>query len=559
MIPSFQKKGRGMIYSNILEKYSSDEIAKYYRLSLEDSLKKGGVRDESESIANQRSILNQFIDQRGNFGSKCREFIDDGRSGTNFDRPGWQELLDEIENGRIKVVIVKNLSRLGRSNFECGYFMDYYFPDMGIRFMTVQEGIDTDDNSNSSNEYAPLNNFMNEKYSRDLSKNVRGSKRLKQLAGEYIGGSNTPYGYIRDPKDKHHLIVEEYEASVIKLIFQWYLESHNQHEVIRKLYSNNIPKPSYKRNYKNCCTDEKNKCHWDGKTVHEILMNPVYIGSMVQHKFTKKSFRQKKLSRVPRSDWIIVPDKHEPIIDIETFNKVQDFLKINYRSSPVGEPELLQGLFVCYDCKRKMSLSKKEHIGKDGKLYRNYYTQCLYYRRNRHLNLCTLHSVNYFDIEKEVLNILDSLCKKYSKLVDFDKLTQQGKEKMQTITKIYEEKIIKIDSEIKNLDRKIEISYMDRLNDVISIDTYDKITSKLEEQKKQLQITVEELKDSYEKYKVDNSIDQLLETKKIVNSYLKTRKKLSRELIIKMVDRIEVHEDKTIDLYLRLKPLEQIV
>lgn len=233
-------------------------------------------------------------------------------------------------------------------------------------------------------------------------------------------------------------------------------------------------------------------------------------------------------------------------------------MKANYRSNAEGDPELLQGLFVCYDCKHKMSIAKKEHIGKDGVLYRNFYTQCIYYRRNRHLHLCTLHSTNYFDIEREVLSILDANCKRFMKLVDFDKLTQQGKEKLEMLSKVYQEKIIKIESEIKELDRKIEVSYMDRLNDVISVDTYDKITSKMEEQKKQLQDAVDEIKNAYEEYKINNSTDQLLETKKIVNSYLKSRKKLSRELILKMVDRIEVHDDKTIDLHLKLKPLEQI-
>ena len=127
-----------MDYSSILKNYAPSEIAKYYRLSLEDRNKKGGVVDESESISNQRSIINSFIDKRGNVGSLCREFIDDGYSGTNFDRDGWKELLDEVENGNIKVVITKNLSRLGRSNFECGYYMDYYFPSLFIRFLSVQ-------------------------------------------------------------------------------------------------------------------------------------------------------------------------------------------------------------------------------------------------------------------------------------------------------------------------------------------------------------------------------------------------------------------------------------
>ena len=205
-----------MKYTTDLSNYSENEIGKYLRLSLMDNLKKGGIKDESESIANQRNIINNFINQNGKKRFLCKEFIDDGKSGTNFDRPGWQSLLDEIEAGNIKVVIVKNLSRLGRNNFECGYFMDYYFPSVGIRFLTVQEGIDSFDDSNNSNEYAPLNNFLDEKYSRDLSKNVRNSKRIRQEAGEYIGGKNTPFGYKRDPDNKYHLVIDEYEAIIIK-------------------------------------------------------------------------------------------------------------------------------------------------------------------------------------------------------------------------------------------------------------------------------------------------------------------------------------------------------
>lgn len=548
-----------MNYSLDLSAYSPDEIGKYFRLSLEDKNKKGRVKNESESISNQRVIVNNFIDKCGNVGSLCREFIDDGKSGTNFDRPGWQELLDEIESGKIKVVIVKNLSRLGRSTFECGYYMDYYFPSIGVRFLTVQEGVDTFDTYNSSNEYAPLNNFMNEKYSRDLSRNIKSSKKAKQEAGEYIGGNNTPYGYKRDPDDKHHLIIDEYESTVIKLIFEWYLESQSQHEVIRRLYKDKIVKPSFKRNYKNKSTNEENKYHWDGKTIHDILQNPVYIGSMVQHKYTKKSWRSKKLSRVPKDKWIIVPNKHEPIIDEATFWRVQRLMKANYKSHPQTECELLQGLLMCHDCKHKMSLSKKEHIGKDGKLYKNCYTQCTYYRRNRHLHLCTLHSTNYYELEKTVLKKLDMICKKYIKLVDYDKLTQKGKEKISTLSKVYEEKILKQEKEIKELDRKIEVIYMDRLNEKISIDTYGKISLKLEEEKKQLQQSLDNLKNSYEEYKFSNSNNRLLETKKIVDSYLKSRKHMDRELILQIVDRIEVHEDKTIDLHLKLKPLEQLI
>lgn len=293
-----------MDYSLLLEMYSPEEIAKYIRLSLKDRRK--GDKDESESISNQRIIINQFIDQRGNKGSQCKEFIDDGESGTNFDRPGWQDLLQQVEEGKIKVIITKNLSRLGRSNFECSYFIDYYFPSLGVRFMTVQEDVDTGLNK-ASNEYAPLNNFMNEKYSRDLSRNIKNSKRIKQEAGEYIGSNNTPYGYKRNPKDKHHFIIDDYAASIVKKMYEWYLESGSQNEVRRRLYENKILTPAAYNDFPKMLKKKKCPYQWDGRTIKTILTNETYIGSMVQHKYEKKNFRSKKLTRVPPENWIVVP------------------------------------------------------------------------------------------------------------------------------------------------------------------------------------------------------------------------------------------------------------
>lgn len=549
-----------MNISVILKDYSPDEIAKYIRLSLEDKNKKTKVSDESESISNQRIILNQFIDRHGNKGIKCREFIDDGKSGTNFERPGWKELLDEIEAGKIKVVITKNLSRLGRSNFECGYYMDYYFPSLNVRFMTVQEEVDTYDLYNSSNEYAPLNNFMNEKYSRDLSKNVRNSKRIKQEAGEYIGGSNTPFGYKRDPLDKHHLIIEETEATVIRKIFNWYLETGSQNAVKRKLYENKIPTPAVVRNYKNCKRrTEETKYIWDNKTIKDILSSETYLGSMVQHKYIKKSFRQKKLTKVPREEWISVPDKHDAIIKKTVFDKVQNLLKANYKRGSERDPELLNGLLVCHDCKHNMYISKKDHIGKDGKLYKQYYTQCNYYRRNKRLNLCSLHSVNYFDLENQVLELLRNICSKFLKMIDYENITKEHIKEISTLEKTLSDKILKTEDEIKNLDRKIQEAYDDKLEGIISVDTYIKFSESLEEKKKSFQRSLEELEADLVRCQEDNSLDNYLEAGKVAKAYMKSKKNISRDLILQLVDRIEIHDDKTIDLFLKIKPLEQLM
>lgn len=545
-----------IILSKILSIYKPEEIGKYIRLSLEDRNKEDN--DESESITNQRRIINHFIEFNGNDSNKCKEFVDDGKSGTNFDRPGWKELIEEVESGRIKVVITKNLSRLGRSNFECSYYMDYYFPSMNVRYITVQEGVDTGNKNNSSNEYAPLNNFINEKYSRDLSKNIKNSKRLKQEAGEYIGSNNTPYGYIKDPKDKHHLIIEEYSASIVKQIYEWYLQTGSQGEVRRLLFENKIPTPAVYRNLVSMTTKLKNPYQWTSRTIKYILTSQMYIGNMEQHKYEKRSFRDKKLYRTKKEEWIIVEGTHEPIIDKETYYKVQDLIKANFKRSSLKPPELFTGLLVCYDCKHRMSIAPRNKVGKDGTVHKHSYTQCNNHRRNRNLNVCSLHSTSYFPLEESLLNEINTICKKFIKLIDFEKITKDKQKNLNTYGTTLLQKINKYNTDIKKIDQKIEKTYMDRLEDIISVDTYQKISNKFEEQKKNIQKELKELEETYTQYQQDNSVENILEAKKLASEYLKKRKNIDRELILKLVDRVEIHEDKTADLYLKIKPLEQI-
>ena len=545
-----------MMLSKILSIYQPEEIGKYIRLSLEDRNKEDN--DESESITNQRRIINHFIDFNGNDSDRCKEFVDDGKSGTNFDRPGWKELIEGIEAGKIKVVITKNLSRLGRSNFECSYYMDYYFPSMNVRYITVQEGVDTGNKNNSSNEYAPLNNFINEKYSRDLSKNIKNSKRLKQESGEYIGSSNTPYGYIKDPNDKHHLIIEEYSANIVKQIYEWYLQTGSQGEVRRLLFENKIPTPAVYRNLVSMTTKLKNPYQWTSRTIRYILTSQMYIGNMEQHKYEKRSFRDKKLYRTKKEDWIIVEGTHEPIIDKETYYKVQDLIKANFKRSSSKPPELFTGLLVCYDCKHRMSIAPRNKVGKDGTVHKHSYTQCNNHRRNRNLNVCSLHSTSYFPLEESLLNEINTICKKFIKLIDFEKITKDKQKNLNTYGTTLLQKINKYNTDIKKIDQKIEKTYMDRLEDIISVDTYQKISNKFEEQKKNIQKELKELEETYTQYQQDNSVENILEAKKLASEYLKKRKNIDRELILKLVDRVEIHEDKTADLYLKIKPLEQI-
>lgn len=540
-------------YGVKLKDYKPDEIAKYIRLSLTDEIK---ASDESESVTNQRRLMNEFIARNGNVGEKCREFVDDGVSGTNFDRPGWKELQEAMENGTIKVVITKSLSRLGRSNFECSYYLDCYFPDNNIRYIAIQEQIDTGNSENSNNEYAALNNFINEKYSRDLSKNIRRVYKIKQFAGEYMGGKPV-FGYIKDPNDKHKLIIDEEAADIVRKVFNLYLELQSQSAVMKKLSEKKIPIPEvYKKTRRGL--KAQFPYEWNYHTIRNMLRNRMYIGDMVQNVHTKKSFREKKIVKTNEKDWIIVEGTHKPIIDKDTFERVQNLLDANYRQPTPEYQRIFKGLMYCHECGHKIGVGNSKRDNRPIK--KQYvYTYCNFYRKNSAYNKCTPHTMNYNNLEEQLMDIISNVCKKYIDLVGYEDIVEKKKKTLSTYTDTLEKKIGKLEIDIKSIDLKIEKLYMDRLDDIISPDTYKKLTDKFEEQKQKKQNEIDELKLTVEEYKEKNFVEDLLETQKIVKEYLKTRKNPPRELILKIVDRIEIHQDKTVDLYFKLKQLNQVV
>ncbi len=540
------------LLKNTFSIYSSDEIAKYIRLSLADE---NGHKDESESVANQRRLLNEFISRNGNVGENCREFIDDGCSGTNFERPGWRSLMSAIDSGKVKVIITKNLSRLGRSNFECSYYIDYYFPSNNIRYIAVQEQIDTANQDNSNNEYAALNNFINEKYSKDLSKNIRKVYKIKQVAGEYMGGIPV-YGYKKDPNDKHKLIIDEEAAKNVRRIFEMYLEYRSQNK-IRTIFSDEkIPIPEvYKGSRRGL--KAKHPYEWSYKTIRDILRNEMYIGNMVQNVFTKKSFREKKMIRNKKEDWIIVEGTHEPIIDKETFYQVQELLEANYRQPVKPYPHTFAGLLYCYECGHRIGIGNVKRDRNPSKQF--FYTYCNYYRKNSAYNKCTPHSMNYNNLEAQLLDIIDDLCKRYIKVVNYDAIINKKKHSLDTYAGQLMKQINKQQLDVKEIDLKLEKIYMDKLDDVISAETYKKMRDKFETQKKTMLNEIENMKKNYDDFVKNHSIDKLLETSKIVNAYLKARDTEKRDLLLKIIDRIEIHKDKTVDVHFKLKALNVVV
>ena len=541
----------------LLNIYKPEEIAKYIRLSLADEeSEKQKPTDESESVTNQRRLINGFIDRNGNIGANCKEFIDDGCSGTNFDRPGWNKLQEQMEAGKIKVVITKSLSRLGRSNFECSYFLDYYFPENNIRYIAIQEQIDTGNGENTNNEYAALNNFINEKYSRDLSKNIKRVYRMKQQSGEYMGGIPV-YGYKKDPNDKHKLIIDEDAANVVKDIFNKYLELQSQSAVMKYLTDSKVPIPEvYKGTRRG--VKAKHPYEWNYHTIRSILRNQMYIGDMIQNVHIKKSFGEKKIIKNDKENWVIVEGTHEPIIDKETFDKVQKLLDANYRQPTPEYQRTFKGLMFCHECGHLIGVGNPKRDNRP--IEKQYvYTYCNYYRKNSSYNKCTPHTMNYNNLEEQLLSIITNVCDKYINLVGYDDLIENRKKTLTTYTTDLEKKVSRLEIDLKTIDLKIEKLYMDRLDDIITPDTYKKLTDKFEEQKQEMQKQIDELNKSITDYEENNKIEDLLETQTIVKEYLKTRKNPPRDLILKIIDKIEIHQDKTVDLHFKLKQLEEVV
>ena len=461
-----------------------------------------------------------------------------------------------MEEGKIKVVITKSLSRLGRSNFECSYFLDYYFPENDIRYIAIQEQIDTGNRENTNNEYAALNNFINEKYSRDLSKNIKRVYKMKQQSGEYMGGIPV-FGYKKDPNDKHKLIIDEEAAKIVRDIFAKYLELQSQGGVMRYLTDSKIPIPEvYKETRRGI--KAKHPYEWNYHTVRTILRNQMYIGDMVQNVHVKKSFREKKIILNDKKNWVIVENTHEPIIDKETFNRVQRLLDANYRQPTPEYQRTFKGLMFCHECGHLIGVGnpKRDNRPKEKQYV---YTYCNYYMKNSAYNKCTPHTMNYNNLEEQLLSIITNVCNKYINLVGYDDIIENRKKTLTTYATDLEKKVGRLEIDLKTIDLKIEKLYMDRLDDIITPDTYKKLTDKFESQKKEMQNEINELNKSIIEYKENNKIDNLLEAQTIVKEYLKVRKNPPRELILKIVDRIEIHQDKTVDLHFKLKQLQEVV
>lgn len=333
--------------------------ALYCRLSRDD-----GTESESNSIGNQKKLLSQKAKEMGLTDTKY--YVDDGYTGTNFNRPGFQQLINDIEIGLVSAVMVKDLSRLGRDYVSVGNYTDSYFPEHNVRFIAVNDAIDSDE---GESEIAPFKNILNEMYARDISKKIRSSHRLRGSMGEPL--SQPPYGYMKSPENKKKWIIDPEVATVVKSIFKMCLDGKGNETIARELQENKVLIPmAYWRSKgmnRGGKKTQTNPYRWCKTTIQKILSQQEYCGDIINFKTYSKSFKNKTRYENSKENWAVFKDVNEPIIDRETFETVQKFISKTKRRAPKkenGERSIFNGLIYCGDCHSKMryhtSTSNKE-------------------------------------------------------------------------------------------------------------------------------------------------------------------------------------------------------
>jgi len=328
-------------------------VGEYLRLSSED-----GDRGESNSITNQRELIEVYLKTRPDL-MQVEEYVDDGYSGANFERPAFKRMMDDVQSGRINCIIVKDLSRLGRNYIEMGKMLERVFPTLGVRFIAITDNYDNINSSDDSDGIiVPFKNLLNDAYCRDISLKVRSQLDVKRRNGEFVG-SYAPYGYKKSPQDKNKLIIDETAARVVRNIFKWKIGGISAHTIAKKLNEGGMASPSeYKReqgiNYRSGFKSNI-KSKWRSTQVLRILKNELYTGELIQKKRQKINYRIKKIRDVPPEQWIRVKNAHEAIIPKETFDLAQEVLKMD-TCAPKGQENIriFSGLVRCGDCERNM-------------------------------------------------------------------------------------------------------------------------------------------------------------------------------------------------------------
>lgn len=521
------------------------KVAIYLRLSKDDgdfSSAENG-KSESNSIHNQRELLMAFLAKHPEM-ELYDEYKDDGRTGTNFDRPEFQRMMDDVRKGSVNCVIVKDLSRFGRDYIECGKYIEKIFPQLGVRFISINDGFDTRAAGSADSIVIPFKNLINDSYSRDISIKVRSNLDVKRKNGEFISNFAV-YGYEKDPENKNQLIVDEDAAEVVRDIFKWKIEGLSPNRIADKLNGLGILSPmEYKKARGSKFKTEfktNGKALWSHVAVRRILKNEVYVGVLVQGKRTTPNYKTKKFIYKNESEWVRVEDRHDAIISRPQFDLVQQLLREDTRaSSEKTEVHPYCGRIFCGDCGAP---AVRKTVNSCGRQY--VYYVCSANKANR--DVCSKHSIREDVLDKVVLATVQ---RQIEVILDMDRAMQQ-------IEALSWEK-----AEIKKIDANIE--YQNQViekNNALRLGVYEDLRAGI--------LTKEEFLTLKEEFmeRIDTAkqlIEQLTSDKSGIQHGLKKQQswlsqfreyknisEISRIIVVNLIERINIFENAEIEVVFR--------
>ena len=501
--------------------------ALYCRLSQDD----GNVGD-SDSIINQKKILAEYAERNGY--TPYQFYIDDGFSGTNFERPQFKQMIEDAKKGTVKRIICKDLSRFGRDYIKVGLYTEFIFPDKDIHFIAVND--DVDSNVQKDNDLAPFKNLFNEWYARDTSKKIKAVKKAKGLAGEHMS-CVAPYGYRKNPDNPKEWLIDEESAEVVREIFRLCVDGYGPRRIANILTERKILIPSayaLEKGYAVRNNIPKNPCQWSSTVVMDVLERMDYLGHTVNFKTHRKSYKQKKKIENDKSEWKIFENTHEPIIDKSTFDIVQKIRANRKRPTKMGEMPMFSGILYCADCGKKLSFHRRAN---DPDTKHNFV--CSNYRSDTHN--CSMHYIRNVVVEqlvlenlREVVSYVKAYEDEFVQMVMDADIKQKSKE-------LAKKKRVLSDKEKRytQLDGLFQRIYEDNVSGKLSDERFVKLSQGYEAEQKDLQSEIEALR---------MELSQEEQQSVNVKSFLSTVKKyteipeLTSEIVHEFIDRIIVHE-----------------
>ena len=519
------------------------KAAIYVRLSKEDGDVSDVSKAESNSISNQKELIREFLKNKEDI-VVVSERVDDGYSGVNFERPAFQLMLEDIKQGKVDCVVVKDLSRFGRNYIESGRYIEKIFPMLGVRFIAINDNYDSLIGKSQTDELViPFKNLINDAYCRDISIKIRSHLDVKRRKGEFIG-SFTVYGYKKDERNHNLIIVDEYAAGIVSNIFSWKIAGMSQQGIADRLNDMGVLSPA---EYKKSCGSNyrakfqtKSKASWSAVAVTRILTNENYTGTLIQGKYTTPNYKVKKTVVKNEEDWVRIENAFEAIVSKEQFNMVQELLKRDTRVAPNNKTVyLFSGIAVCGDCGRQMSRKVSTVAGK-----KYVYYMC---SANKKDGSCSSHRIKEDELEKAVITYLNAYIEELSeikKLLGYvEKLPLQ-----ESNIKRLDMRIVQLEEEAERYE-KLKISvYEDLKENLITKDEYVTLKHEFEMRRRDALDSIAQIN-----LEIERLVQRNGKHHELIEAFISKKKveTLTRNVVVELIHHIRVYEDKRLEITFR--------